>query len=116
MGGLLDVNYTAVTLHDENLTAKPTLAQFAFQPLQIPAQTRSDISVDERRAKPFEFSDLWKHFRRQRHIYVGQSLADNLAGAQFVHRVEEREEVAHGNRFNLHGGQALHSRPYFLLG
>ena len=89
-----------VRLHDEQLAAEARVAQAVREPRQVAFDLRPDVRVHQRRAGALELRRRRHHLVRQRHHDARQLLRRQLADAQLVDRVDEREQQHDGERLD----------------
>ncbi len=96
--------------------SKPDWRKLLHQAVDVGADLRRHVRVDERRRGPFELGCPGEHLVRQRDVPdVGILLADQLAGPALVVGVHEAEEEAHGDGLHAQLLQPAHAPAHRLL-
>ena len=99
--------------HQQNLAVEAGPVQLLNQLVDVGADPRRHVRVDEGRGGALEFGCPREHLVRQRDVRdVGELLEDQLAGAPLVVGVDEAEEEAHGDRFHAELLQPPHAAAH----
>ena len=82
------------------MPAKSTLAEFAFERIEVPGKLRRHVRVDRRGTEALVFAPDWQHFRRERDGDIGQLALYELICCALVAWIEVRVEKADRDRLD----------------
>ena len=106
----------AARLHEHDLAVEAGPAQLLDQAVDVGADLRRHVGVDQGRRGPLELGCPWEDLVRQRDVPdVGELLEDQLAGPPLVVGVDEAEEEADGDRLDAELLQPAHAPAHGLL-
>src|SRR5579875_2216994 len=100
----------AVGLHDEEPAGETERAEQIFEILQILADARPDVGVEDRRRHTFILAIFAQDVMRERTVHLGCHLGQDLPDRRFVRRVRPRMDEAHGDGLDLGFLEALRDR------
>ena len=101
----------AIRLHQQQGRGNARGIEAEPQRVEIGCDDRHHVGVDHRRRCPLVLLDLREHLIGNAVDEIRRQLLDGLLDHQFVHRVGERVDEAHGNRLNALVDQRLHLCP-----
>jgi hypothetical protein len=115
-GAQVDPHQSAVGLHQEELRCRdPGVGEPVRDPQQIRFHDRADMGVDHGRRQPGIFADRRKDARRQRNSPMGRCLGENASRPLLVIAIEETEQEAYRDRFDIVFQKPLGGAPDVVL-
>ena len=95
-----DAHHAAVRAQHEQLPIPPRVA-LSLEAAHVVVDERLQVGVEHGRRRALVLAPARQHLVRERDLRLRPELLDELARAQLVRRVDEREEVGDGDRVDL---------------